>query len=155
MRIRRNFTPNSGKGILLTIGLIFTGVGLILLTIVAVGTINTKSFIARANQAQGTVVELIRRTSTDSKGKISSYYYPVVKFKAANGETYEFESSNGSNPAAFKVGEAVEILYDPQAVTKAEIRSFWTLWGWVVILAILGGTFTLLGGVFLYFLYSP
>ncbi len=40
----------------------------------------TKTFLAGAEHANGSVVELVARTSTDSEGDASILYYPVVEF---------------------------------------------------------------------------
>jgi hypothetical protein len=58
----------------------------------------------------------------------------------------EFTGSVGSRPAAFDVGEAVAILYDPVNPRDARINSFFQLWFAPLILGFLGLVFTSIGG---------
>ncbi len=63
---------------------------------------------ATESRAMGTVIghKHRRRRGTDV------LVHPVVKFQTGSGETIEFESGLGSNIPP-KVGEAVEVFYDP------------------------------------------
>ncbi|WP_100638443.1 DUF3592 domain-containing protein [Marinobacter salexigens] len=102
---------------------------------------STASFLERSETAQGTVVELIRSRSSDSNS-----YYPVVQFTARNGREIEFQSSTGSYPAPYDRGEQVTVLYESTNPEDAVIDSFFSLWGVVLIVGILGSAFGLVGG---------
>lgn len=101
--------------------LILSIVGLGFLAAALFFWVQAKKFVDTASTAQGTVVELIRRTS--QKG--SETYAPMVAFVTHTGEQRTFLSSIGSKPAYFSVGESVEVLYN---VTDARINTLGQLW---------------------------
>lgn len=86
----------------------------------------TQNQIATMLLAEGKVVEVVSRTKTSS-GERKTYFYPVVEFRTADGESVRFESSTGSNPSAYRVGDAVKVRYDLQTPQSAVIDS-WELW---------------------------
>ena len=59
----------------------------------------TQNQIATMLTSEGRVVEVISRTKT-SGGERKTYFYPVVEFRTADGESVRFESSTGSNPSS-------------------------------------------------------
>jgi Protein of unknown function (DUF3592) len=103
---------------------------------------NTSNFIEEAVEIQGTVTDLSYSRSDDS---IS--YYPVVEFQTANGRSVEFQSSSGSNPAPYDIGESVSVLYRVGEPISARLNGFFSLWGLPLILAIMGGVFFLIGAL--------
>lgn len=81
-----------------------------------------QSFLARAAQAPGEVVRL--ESSRDNEGDTT--YYPHVAFTTAGGGQFEFRDSVGSNPAMYRTGDRVDVLYDPANPRQAIIdRGFW------------------------------
>ena len=131
--------------VLSVIKYLFTGLGVAML----VGTFyineDTRSFLAEAAKAEGTVVHLILSYSNKSRT-----YHPVVRFTERNGKAIEFVSSIGSNPPGYSEGEKVEVLYLPAEPYKARLNSFFSLWGASIIVGGLGGIFLLIGvGFFL------
>jgi hypothetical protein len=103
------------------------------------------TFIDKAEQAKGTVVDLVEKTSRDNDGNLKTYYYPVVEFTTAGGEKIRFQSSTGSYPAEKQVGETVEILYAADNPRDARPNSFTGLWLWPAVLLGMGGIFVLVG----------
>jgi len=97
------------------------------------------SFIERATEATGTVIDMERSRSSDS-----STYYPVVVFEDIRDRELEFRSRSGSNPPSFSRGERVSVFYEPSAPESARINSFFSLWGLPMIL---GGLSRYNGGV--------
>ncbi|QHG14682.1 DUF3592 domain-containing protein [Nostoc sp. ATCC 53789] len=130
-------------------GSIFGGVGSIIAVTGIMIALNTRSFVTSAIPAQGTIIDLVQRSSTDKKGRSSYAYYPVIKFTARSGETTVFESNSGSNPPEFAKGQQVEILYSPEKPNSAMIKSWLSLWFLPVMLTGLGSIFALVGGVVL------
>lgn len=125
---------------------VFLLVGTGALGIALVLALHTHRFIARAAQADGEVIELVGRHSSDS-----DTYAPVVRYTPANGEPVEFTSSSSSNPPAFAVGEHVRVLYLPGEPGEARIDAFFNLWGAPLILGSLGLMFFGVGaGITLY-----
>jgi hypothetical protein len=85
--------------------------------------------------ATGTVVELTERITASGR---SSMICPVVEFTIPSGEKIRFTSEFGSRPAGHKVGQSVNVRYDPVDPQKAEIESTMTLWLVPLILAFMG-----------------
>ncbi|MBF2007665.1 MAG: DUF3592 domain-containing protein [Chlorogloeopsis fritschii C42_A2020_084] len=131
----------------LIFGSIFGGIGGIFAVIGIIFGVNTHSFVGTALSTQGTVIDLELRSSTDSKGRSSSVYYPVVKFAPSSGEQTIFKSNTGSNPPAFTKGQQVEVLYNPQKPNSAMINSWLELWFLPAMFTGMGLIFVLIGGV--------
>lgn len=97
-------------------------------------------------QTSGTVVDLVSRTTASARSNIIC---PVVEFKALSGETIRFTSDFGSLPASHKVGQTVNLRYDPVDPHQVEIDSTMNRWLVPVILAFIGSIACCLGIVFL------
>ncbi len=111
---------------------------------------HTASFIDAALTAEGEVIDLARSTSSGSGSSSGgSTYAPVVLFTAANGESYEFTSSASSNPPSYRPGDRVRVFYLEHDPYDAEVDGFFSLWGGVLILGILGTVFSAFGLGFL------
>jgi hypothetical protein len=123
------------------LSIVFALIGLGLLAGALALALNTRSFIATAKHAQGSVIELIEKR--DSDGSVT--YKPVVAFTADSGASVNFTSSFSSNPPAYDVGEAVEVLYAPDNPNSARIRGFGSLWLGPTILGCLGAVFAAIG----------
>ncbi|MBX3046420.1 MAG: DUF3592 domain-containing protein [Anaerolineales bacterium] len=80
----------------------------------------------------GHVVEL--EESTDGEGSCC-VYSPIIEFTAPNGRPVRFEGGNASSPPAYRIGQEVEVLYNPQDHQDASINSFYELWLVPAILA--------------------
>jgi hypothetical protein len=78
----------------------------------------------------GTIVGNDYRSSTDPEdsAKIYRSYHPVVRLTTAQGGVFVFTDGEGSNPADYEVGDAEEILYDPNNPLDATIRSWMSVW---------------------------
>ena len=109
--------------------------------------IKTSEFKETAITTNGTVIELL-----ETKGSSNSITYkPLVLFTDMKGVEVRFSSSNSSNPPSYSVNEKVEVLYSPNNSQDAKIKTFFSIWGSVIILGILGITFFLFGGsIFLF-----
>ncbi len=121
---------------------IFSGVGLLLLSIAAYLFFQEKEFIAHAQTSTGKVTAL--RRNVDSKGGVT--YYPEVSYTTPDGKVHVFDSNYGSNPASYAVGEEVEIYYQPGKPAEAEIKGFMSQWLAVMITGFLGTIFSTIGG---------
>ncbi|HKU90636.1 MAG TPA: DUF3592 domain-containing protein [Steroidobacteraceae bacterium] len=127
--------------------IIFLGIGVLMLSIAALLWNHTRSFLARAQETTGTVVEL--REVRDKDGG-SSTWKPVVKFTTARGRNITFAESFSSSPAPYDVGEPVTVLYLPDEPEEARIRGFGSLWLGATIVGGIGLVFTLIGGGILF-----
>ncbi|MBW4519877.1 MAG: DUF3592 domain-containing protein [Scytolyngbya sp. HA4215-MV1] len=120
---------------------VFFLVGVGMLTITALASLHIQRSIGKEKTAPGQVVELIARK--DQKEGIT-YYYPVVKFTLPNGEPQRVDLSEGSHPAAYRVGDALTIAYDPEHPNHARSQSLSStigLWVLPAITGILGVSF--------------
>lgn len=73
-------------------------------------------------EVQGTVVRL---ESSFSDG--STTYSPVFSY-TFEGQNYEYESVNSSDPPSNQVGDVEMLLVNPANPSKARQNSFWELW---------------------------
>jgi hypothetical protein len=74
-------------------------------------------------RATGTVVENVQVPG--SKGYS---IYPEVQFAAFNGKTYRFRGSTGSNSAEYEIDAKVQVIYqqdDPSVAQIADFEQFW------------------------------
>ena len=138
------------KGRLYTlIGAVFAIVGVVLLGVGAALVASTVSFMASAEQTEGTVVALTERTTSsrdsDGRSRVSTVWYPTVEY-AVNGQRYSFESSAGADPPAYEEGDRVPVAYDPDDPSDARIASFATAFVAPLIVGGLAIVFTPIGG---------
>ncbi len=110
------------------------------------------SYFRQKNQKEsrvlttGTVVELVQRATTGGRTGI---FCPVVEFSVPPGQRIQFTSDFGSRPASQKVGQTVNVRYDPSDPQKAEIESGMTTWLVPLILVFMGSIACCLTIVFL------
>lgn len=121
--------------------LVFGGIGAILLAIAGVVYFREAGFLNSAEKATGTVTDY-NLSSSDNGG---TTYCPVIEFTTANGEPVKFYGNVCSSPASYKIGEKVDVLYDPQDITQVQMSSFWAQYTGVIVLSCIGLPFFLLG----------
>ncbi|TXS53427.1 DUF3592 domain-containing protein [Streptomyces sp. uw30] len=127
---------------MIAFGTVFLVVGLILAGI-------SVSFLADAERARGTVVELEWRSDDNGasrKARESNrpVAYPVVEFTSADGTSRTFRGSTGSNPPSYEEGEQVEVLYRADSPEDARINGFASLW---LLPLIFGGLGLVIAGI--------
>jgi hypothetical protein len=104
-------------------------------------------FLAAARSATGEVVDLRRRTST-SDGKRTTTYYPIVRYLPPGRDApVEFQHDTGSSPPAYSRGETVTVLYSPGDPGDAIIDGGIMNWFAPGLMIVLGGAFTVFGGL--------
>jgi Protein of unknown function (DUF3592) len=106
-----------GSRLLLAVGVVVFVVGVVLFARAA-------QFVADAEHATGTVIDLSRER--DSDGRVS--LYPVVRFTTADGQTIEFVNPSTSNPPSETPGDRVAVLYDPDDPYDAQLSGFLHNW---------------------------
>jgi hypothetical protein len=84
----------------------------------------TYSFMQTASRAPGTVVEVTQYR--DSEG--DNVYSPVVEYTLPSGRTVRFEEDLRSSPPSHRVGDEVEVLYNPENPEEARINSVFNVW---------------------------
>lgn len=131
----KTFLKAAGGGrwfwrLLFAAGVVFFIAGVVIL-------VRTVQFVAGAEHATGTVVDLSREI--DDEG--DETFYPVVRFTTAEGQEIEFVSSSGSSPPSESPGDRVDVLYDPDDPSDAKLSGFFHLW-------LFPGLFFLFGAAF-------
>lgn len=124
----------------------FTGVFVILSSIFPIGMgvffyLQSRSFLANSVKTTALVSDLQRS---------GDVYYPIFSFTDKEGKTYAFKSSSGSNPPAYKTGDTVSVLYDPENPTEARADSFFDLWLFPVLAVAMGIGSIIIGTVFVF-----
>jgi Protein of unknown function (DUF3592) len=131
----------------LTIGIVFSLVGLLLAAIGIFIWIRTRAFISTAQEVKGTVIRMV--ASSGSEG--GTVYAPVFKFTTMQGQVIEVEERIASNPPEFKTGQVVDILYDPQDPNRARVKKWFNLYFVPLLLGGMGLIFGCIGVVMLVF----
>jgi cytochrome c oxidase assembly protein Cox11 len=129
------------KSMALMIGLTFAVIGLVALVIGILWIRSTKERLKTMINHTGTVVEKVR---VEHPGETANFY-PVVEFKTQTGEVFRFEGKTSGPENEYKIGEQVEILYDPQDPQGAMINSWKELWFPSIAMMIIGGGMLVLG----------
>jgi len=141
--------------VLAWMGGIFLLIGLVLLTVSVWLFQRAATFEATAATTSGTVINLVsshgRRLDRDglALARRSIHYRPVVEFIDSQGRRKEMQSAFGSNPPAYKSGEQVTILYDPDNPEFAVIDD-WHRYSSEVILLGIGIIFSVVGSGILF-----
>lgn len=117
---------------------VFLLVGLGMLGGAVYSLVTTWRFIGGAIAADGVVIALESRSSSDG----DYTYHPRVAFETEDRRRIEFTGDTGSRPAAFDIGEPVRVLFDPARPETARIDSFFQLWLLPLILGGLGTVFS-------------
>jgi hypothetical protein len=111
-------------------------VGVVALIVGAVWLVRTVQFVAEAEHATGTVVDMSRER--DSEGDVS--FHPVVRFRTAQGDTIVFVSSYGSSSPSESPGDRVEVLYDPDDPSDAKLSGLFQVWLFPAVVLLIGAS---------------
>ncbi|MFA7686110.1 MAG: DUF3592 domain-containing protein [Candidatus Gracilibacteria bacterium] len=124
---------------------VFTAIGSAALLVCICLTINTLNFINKSKEANGKIIDLAYESHY--KGHI---YYPVVQFKTLDNQDITFKANIGNNPPLEKIGDTVDVFYDPESPNDASIKSLFLWFG-----SLLSGFFVLIfGGIGLGFMIA-
>jgi hypothetical protein len=91
-------------------------------------------FKKTAVMAEGIVIKL----KAQDRSHEGNLYYPVVRFTDKAGGEHSLNSSVGTSPTAYAVGDRASVLYDPADPNHAEINSLTGLWFLPLIFAAIG-----------------
>lgn len=124
--------------------------GLVMLAIALYSAGSALRLPGKTVKTEGTVVELHEPASPGGAGEfisgiIAPSRLPVVRFVTGEGRTIEFTARTGLNPPQFSQGDTVSVAYRPGNPQDARIDGLFLLWGIELILAAVGGMFTLFG----------
>lgn len=103
--------------------------------------------VAHSVRATGVVESLAHHTyQSPTRAGSSSSYAPTVRFRAADGRTYVFTSSEAATrPASYAAGEQVAVYYDPARPANAQLHGFLAQWMKPVMVLGMGAVFALMG----------
>ncbi|NTU55801.1 MAG: DUF3592 domain-containing protein [Anaerolineales bacterium] len=85
------------------------------------------------SEGEKTTGKVIRLEESNDSESGCCVYSPVIEFQA-NGQTFTFEGDNASDPPAYKVGEQVEVIYDPANPDTAQINKWTERWLFPIII---------------------
>lgn len=71
---------------------------------------------------------------------------PVFKYYDQHGKEFLKENPVATSPSYYKVGDVVDLVYNPKKPEESKVISFWGLFRWSILLAILGFAFLIMGG---------
>lgn len=132
------------------VGSIFVVIGVALLALAGYIGWQEQAFLTRAMRTRGLVVALTTRwggtNGSSRRSDRTLTYAPTFTFADQDGKEHRVRSHSSANPPSHRVGENVDVLYDPTAPDHAQIRGFFAQWGAATICGGLGGLFSLIGG---------
>ena len=124
--------------------LCFLGILAIPFAIAAVLYFKEMGFRQKAEKVTGTVTQLAIQTDSSGGWKSRRSYCPVIEFKTKEGRTLSHTGKIGSNPPAYKVGQKVDLYYDPQDPKAVHMGRAWASVS-MLVLAIIAGAILVFG----------
>lgn len=118
----------------LTKNIIVLLAAIMLLGISAYLFINTRKFVSAATKTKGTIVRLDPRPG--SKG--GTVYLPFFEFRTLDGQVHTVAHDSAQKPPQYKVGQSIDVLYNPENPQDAKISGSTNLYLLPVILAVGG-----------------
>lgn len=112
-----------------------------------------KSKIARFNKTTGVIVHVetsLGVSNTSSRSR-STLYKPTVRFQMADGQLIDYTPQTSNSWSNYKVGEQVQVYYDPQRTEKPIFGKNSKLYVGLTVFGAVGFFFAVIGVVFLLF----
>lgn len=133
---RRTLNRNAPR----IVGLVFFGIGIILLAVAVVTGISARNFVNSAEGATGVVID--NDTSRDEDGDIT--YFPIIRFLTQDGEDITFRSDIGTGNER-TLGSSVDVLYKTDDPSDALLDGFVEKWFLPLLFGFMGVIFTVIG----------
>ena len=95
-------------------------------------------YLATAVRCRGSVTKLV-----EEPHGVRPLFRPIFTFTDESGRQHSISSSVASRPAAFDVGDTIEIIYPPGQPSLAEYCGFFAQWALPTVFAVFA-TFTFL-----------
>ena len=105
----------------------------------------TQKLLLSGVKTTATVIDLIVSTNDDG----NAMYKPVFEFTDRSLIKRTFKSSISSNPAPYKIGEKVKVIYNQKNTKEVKTVSFWGLNRWSLILLMISTPLLIIGGSYL------
>ena len=77
--------------------------------------------LARSERAHATVARIEEKIGNEG----DVWLLPYVRFTTSAGRTLEVKPASFSNSAGYKVGDPLEVFYDPSDPARADLVGFW------------------------------
>lgn len=147
MRVVKRINVSGGNGTAFLVVLVFLFVGMVFLGMSVAFTINEIKKSERCSEeTTAVVVEIKSKLSTtkdsDGHSHTTTVYSPVFMY-TVNGEWITAGNDTYSNPCSFRVGQQVELNYNPNDPTEFFCKSDNTMFILRLVFGILGGVFVL------------
>jgi hypothetical protein len=137
---------SSGANVGRIVGLVFMGIGMVMLAVVFYLIYSHQQFEKKAVTVKGTVVEFQSYESRNKNNSSTTMYTPVFEY-AFKGKKYTYVSTSSSNIKEYEVGEPLDILVDPENPSEVLVNSFMEKWFLPLLLGFMGALFSGLGYV--------
>ena len=125
------------------IGGLFTSIGCAMSALALRHGLRRRDFLRGSCTSAGTNVGL--REDPDPTSAVRWTTFPRIRFQTSAGREITFDSGLGSSNSDWRVGQPVTVRYRPESPNKAEVDSFFALWGLALICAVLATVFLGLG----------
>ena len=114
------------------IGRLLIDGSIICLVVGLISYVRTSRFYRDEIRVQGTVIRVAALQESSSEKS-----YPIFRFRDADGVRRTVTSNIGSSPPQYKVGDTVDVLYQPVNPNDAEIASFYRRWMLPIVTAVI------------------
>jgi hypothetical protein len=121
----------------LTLGMVFSLVGVPLILIGVFLFIRTRIFISKAQEVKGTVIQMVHSRSGLSSSS-GGGYAPIYQFRTLDGQTITIRDGLSNNPPRFQIGQEIDVYYDSENPQKARINKWMNLYFLPVLLGAMG-----------------
>lgn len=136
------------KNVFKIVGLIFLGVGMLVLSGAFIAGMNTASLLREGVRTTGNVLEFVE--SYDDEGTLM--YSPVYIFRDEQGQEQRVQSKISSSSPRYRQGQSVELIYRPGKPETADTTSFVEVWLLAGILGVMGLGFSVFGVLAVWFI---
>ena len=120
-------------------------IGSLVLLAIAVGsTVQRAALIFSGSRAEGTVVA--KKQVGRLKGGAAAFA-PMLQFTASDGRTYVVTSDLSGPESAYRFGQHLRVLYQPDHPDGARIDAFAPLWTLPLVTGVVGAAFSIVPGI--------
>lgn len=126
---------------------IVCGIAMLSMFLGAIWAVCRWMYVKRAVTTEGTITNLIERTAKDG----DTLYAPVYVFTDRQGQTVKVTSSVASYPPPGKVGDKIEVLYDPENPQDSIVGGFLNVWAFPLGFGAIGAVDLIVFGAVAYF----
>jgi hypothetical protein len=117
---------------------------LVLLAIAVASTVQRVTLIFSGSRAEGTVIA--KKQVGHLKGGAAAYA-PMLQFTASDGRTYVVTSDLSGPESAYRFGQHLRVLYQPDHPDGARIDAFAPLWTLPLVTGLVGSAFSVVPAI--------